>query len=837
MIHEVLLCILFSVEDDAVVIEDVADESSDDDNAGGSDENKPKTSADNKGRSTFFPGHFTFLPEGHAIRSEWTRCMNSKRREEEAAPYHKTNNDYLRHGRVVEQCANPVMRQELESELGVKGRPVFHRLNEFFSVIDHIINDFMHLLYNIILLIFGWMIRGNFGKGRQDRHKVENRKFIDEYNEYVEVNEYYKLKKRWPWQASNESIELVHRYSILRPTPGKISCSIGAPFGFDKSGPTLDVRGSADWIHMIGPVGVFYIYQLDLHPTYQAAFSSLLWCLYELRARKITKDRLKEDDPHGLPVRIQEALARLEYLMPNNFLTILLHLVQHICAVIRFTGPVHGTWMFTFERWIKRAKRVLHSGYSAAEGVMKNMMLERWTILNRYKTKAQLDELLTPPLDHLPVNETPNITRSYVLVGKAVPKKFVYSANPKRPNTFRLIYVWLLQNDPLFMAINKVYKSVVPESYYTGGVESIDVWLTTKYFKPDVHFSLVQAAAKQVGVTINTIDELATILRGPVHYASYKRFRINDAEFCNSEWEDRPSGTRSTTRRCIKYRLTDPTMREFDFGFGYAMIEGIYEFRSHELLGSSTVYELLQIHNYARKTKQKWSKKDSRYEVHPSQLTRVTRASQENNTYKHSSIITMKQVSAFNVAFWPDGATRNYFVVHTYVDPDILPYQQQHVAEQRNDSRNDKDDEEEEQGEEEEEVEEEEVEEEEVEEEGEENIDEEAVEEEESDDEAKESDLDIRSNGEENSEDEDDEHDEEDEDEEDDPEEEESNENEEEDESIWHEIDDDVAQSEPSVVVQDDEDGIWEEPDDFQDEASVEVAEEMAHEPEQKYDE
>jgi hypothetical protein len=343
-------------------------------------------------------------------------------------------------------------------------------------------------------------------------------------------------------------------------------------------------------------------------------------------------------------------------------------LVQHVCAVIRFTGPVHGTWMFTFERWIKIAKKVLHSGHSAAEGIMKNIMLHRWSLMTRYKTKEQLDNLLAPPLDHQPVDDTPDFTRSFSLVGKAEPKVFEYSENPKRVNTFRLIYLWLLHNDPLFKAINAVYKSVVPKSYYTGGKESIDVWLRSRHWDEANHLRMVQNAAKGVGVNINTVDELANILRGPQYYKSYKRCRLNGSEFCSTAWEVRDRGTRSTTRRVIKYRLKDNSKREFDFGFGYAMIEGIYEFRSHSLLESSKVYQLLRIHNFSRKMVT-----PTRYETHPSQLTRVARASKSNNVHYHSAVIPINDVSAFNVALWPDGDTANYFIVHVHVDPDTIP--------------------------------------------------------------------------------------------------------------------------------------------------------------------
>ena len=213
-----------------------------------------------------------------------------------------------------------------------------------------------------------------------------------------------------------------------------------------------------------------------------------------------------------------------------------------------------------------------------------------------------------------------------------------------------------------------MYKSVVPKSYYTGGKESIDVWLRSRHWDEANHLRMVQNAAKGVGVNINTVDELANILRGPQYYKSYKRFRLNGSEFCSTAWEVRDRGTRSTTRRVIKYRLKDNSKREFDFGFGYAMIEGIYEFRSHSLLESSKVYQLLRIHNFSRKMVT-----PTRYETHPSQLTRVARASKSNNVHYHSAVIPINDVSAFNVALWPDGDTANYFIVHVHVDPDTIP--------------------------------------------------------------------------------------------------------------------------------------------------------------------
>jgi hypothetical protein len=85
--------------------------------------------------------------------------------------------------------------------------------------------------------------------------------------------------------------------------------------------------------------------------------------------------------------------------MPTGFCTILLHLLHHACDVLSFTGPPHGTWMFVFERWVQIAKGLLHSPFSAAEGLMRAVMTHEWLTFSQYKTKKDLEALLTPPLD------------------------------------------------------------------------------------------------------------------------------------------------------------------------------------------------------------------------------------------------------------------------------------------------------------------------------------------------------------------------------------------------------------------------------------------------------
>lgn len=153
---------------------------------------------------------------------------------------------------------------------------------------------------------------------------------------------------------------------------------------------------------MIGPIGVYYIYQLDIHPIYKEAFSRTLWWLYKLRRRYVNKTSVSTDSKQfNLLKEGRERLAYLECLMPRHFNTIVMHLCQHICSVLFRTGPPHSTWMFVFERYVQIIKGSLHSGFSAAEGIMRAIMTHEFLLRYTYTTTKDLDELITPPPDHV----------------------------------------------------------------------------------------------------------------------------------------------------------------------------------------------------------------------------------------------------------------------------------------------------------------------------------------------------------------------------------------------------------------------------------------------------
>ncbi len=163
-----------------------------------------------------------------------------------------------------------------------------------------------------------------------------------------------KHRVKAPWQISNTCLRKIIYESHLRRVPGASTDKMDCPFALDKYGkPKLVIEGSSHWIHMMGPIGIYYIHRSDIHPAYKHAFSYLLWWLNKLRRRYVHLEQIEEQVDEG-----KIALAELEYLMPGHFCRLTLHLLQHICKTLYLTGPPHATWMFVYERWVKLAKGI-----------------------------------------------------------------------------------------------------------------------------------------------------------------------------------------------------------------------------------------------------------------------------------------------------------------------------------------------------------------------------------------------------------------------------------------------------------------------------------------------
>jgi hypothetical protein len=480
---------------------------------------------------------------------------------------------------------------------------------------------------------------------------------------YIDIKQYYqqqpakpgkkKNKKakqsRPPWQASNASIIQLMGRSAHRPVPGDTCGNIDQPIGFNDDGPTLCIKGSADWIHMIGPIGIYYIHQLDIHPTYQSAFSALLWWMFKLRRRYTIKSELDESEPNSLPHVGRECLAVLEHMMPNAFCTILFHLLQHACSVLSFTGPPHGTWMFVFERWVQIAKGLLHSPYSAAVGVMKAVMTHEWLTFSQYKTQQHLDQLLTPPLDRHEQHP--------VIQVLGIPKLIKLDQLKQADSLFRKTFVFLLQNDPVMQIVNDVFNKRYQKQAKNGG-KVIDDW--TPHADD---FAAIRSRIQMITNKDITMEEVKQVIRGPTIVKSYDRMRSNLTSFSTQSYEAKnPS---RCTRKMIKYKS--------DKGkHAYAHIEQIITLLSHDAMNFAKEYTLLIIHNW--KPVMKGPKGHQSKIDHPCGLPHLSKVSKQENVFQCIPVIAAEVVYPYNVAAWPASGVAsdsgNYLIVQQHVITD-----------------------------------------------------------------------------------------------------------------------------------------------------------------------
>ena len=90
-------------------------------------------------------------------------------------PAVRTHEQFLEFGAEVTAITNPTLKANASNRRGCKRLPAFYLLSDCFSTVDNVINDFMHLFYNVILLIFSYICRMNFSKKRKQAFHNEKR--------------------------------------------------------------------------------------------------------------------------------------------------------------------------------------------------------------------------------------------------------------------------------------------------------------------------------------------------------------------------------------------------------------------------------------------------------------------------------------------------------------------------------------------------------------------------------------------------------------------------------------------------------------------------------------
>ena len=197
--------------------------------------------------------------------------------------------------------------------------------------------------------------------------------------------------------------------------PGEDVGQLAQPFEIktDKAGNTkvcLRKLNSSEWLHLAGPIGIYYINETDLHPRYKRAFTDVLWWLYEVRTRSVRISGMKKHEndedyregEYDYHRYWRENAVILEYLMPYNFNQIVVHLCQHIIDDIYYFGPVYAQWMYPFEAthgWLKNS----YHGLKVPEESMCRVISSQWrTMLHEHDDveddNAALEQLWNPGL-------------------------------------------------------------------------------------------------------------------------------------------------------------------------------------------------------------------------------------------------------------------------------------------------------------------------------------------------------------------------------------------------------------------------------------------------------
>lgn len=460
------------------------------------------------------------------------------------------------------------------------------------------------------------------------------------------------------WQCSNERIRLLRTCRAFRRVPtSEDAQNLDNVLCLNKHGqPQLGIDSSSAFLHLAGPIGVYYIHATDMHPVYKQAFSDLIWCLYKLRRRFVTLDMLKASGRKATYVTyLRESLVRLEYLLPNHWNTINVHLLQHLCESLKFKGPPHGTWNFGFERWIQIAKGVLKSGKSPTIGLMRAMVEYEWTTFFSYQTPNDLDELLTPPL-----NANPFVTVRLLGNGRpiALTDTPLYPNTPKRYGEWRLVYDFILNEDPLFSIIGDEYRATHRNWKQTGMI--VESWTPNA----DSLMTMQQTILATLKINITHAEIMQLLVGADRNAMEYDRIQLNQTEFVTSSHQQ-AKGRRSRnvcffSNQQQQDEYVNSTSRQDKINYPIGVIDRILLVKSTSILRFQTIYKVFRIQNYEYLTKEP---------PHPSSLPHV-KPIPRHLTVQVQPIIDVMSVKPYNVALWPALATTsNGKFLAVWIDP------------------------------------------------------------------------------------------------------------------------------------------------------------------------
>ncbi|XP_050248759.1 uncharacterized protein LOC126696012 [Quercus robur] len=110
--------------------------------------------------------------------------------------------------------------------------------------------------------------------------------------------------------------------------------------------------------------------------------------------REICSKTLTVSDIVTSEADIAVTLCELQKIFPPSFFTVMVHLVMHLAAEVKISGPVHYRWMYPIERYLSRLKSYVRNRAAPEGSIAKGYIVEEClTFCSRMHKRLIEDEL------------------------------------------------------------------------------------------------------------------------------------------------------------------------------------------------------------------------------------------------------------------------------------------------------------------------------------------------------------------------------------------------------------------------------------------------------------
>lgn len=298
---------------------------------------------------------------------------------------------------------------------------------------------------------------------------------------------------------------------------------------------------------------------------------------------------------------------------------------------------------------------MLHSSFSAGEGIMRACMTHELMIKKRFHSVAHKLELLTPPITYW------SDRRECKFFGK--PKEITLD---RESIDYKLIRMYLLSNDLILKILNDEFTKQYRHAAANGTMK-IENWIPDQQTKLYLYNALKQHYVHGNNNSANNefysysefeLNYLQSLLLGPpIQVKEYNRIEINNIKFRTHKYE----GNKKTTHKYVYYRIASDIRdnRNKMRTKVAAQIDKIYQVYNTCILDDriTRAHTLLSVTNYLYVVN----------EVHASELPYVYEASTAKNTFTATPIISVDNVLPVNIALWKTENSQRFLVIQ--IDP------------------------------------------------------------------------------------------------------------------------------------------------------------------------